>query len=374
MIFPERLDIFAILLFMSIGQILVTSLFLLLKKRIQSSQNTWLLVAVLFMLGLSVLDSVLIRTRLLSAAPHLLYTSMLFLLLLGPMVYWQFQALRMTKFKWRPVQFLHLIPFILIKIKTIPLIMQSAVEKRSIVNMFYEMEEAGSALKTDFDLLAISFQSHPLVYLVVVLVLSQRELRKKDSRLNRYHIYYFLGLFVIYSFYLFGRSILTFFGNSSTNLYWPVLSILMYVIVCLFTYLIFTSKLLPKNIKRNLNVDNKSDGVYNRLIKMMKEQRPYLSTDVSLNALAQKLDVAPYFLSSVIKELENKNFSDFISHYRIEAVKQLIIDPSMKNYTLEAIGHEAGFSNKMSFNRTFKKYCGMTPSAYKLKAIENGNA
>jgi AraC-like DNA-binding protein len=45
----------------------------------------------------------------------------------------------------------------------------------------------------------------------------------------------------------------------------------------------------------------------------------------------------------------------------------------MQHYTLEAIGQEAGFMNKMTLSRAFKKHCDMTPSEYRNEALENIN-
>ena len=44
-------------------------------------------------------------------------------------------------------------------------------------------------------------------------------------------------------------------------------------------------------------------------------------------------------------------------------------DPKYDNYKILAIGYEAGFKSKTSFNRVFKTHVGLTPSEYKKKYV-----
>lgn len=373
MIFSERLDIYAILLFMSIGQILVNLLFLGLKKKKQGNSGRWFFVSALMILCLSILDSVLIHTRLLSEVPHLLYVGVFFLPLLGPVVYWQVETWRVNRFKWKPVYILHLLPFLILKLRSIPFLIRSSEEKVDIINAFYQIEASDVPLQTGLNLMGLSIQLHPLIYLLFAFVLIKRESEKVETRFTRYHNYYIVSLFIAFTFHLFGRPILAVFGATSNNLYWSVAAVLMYAVVCFITYLIITDKLQPKTLKKQLVVDDRADNTYRRLIEIMSQQRPYLTPEASLNSIAQLINVSPSYLSQVIREFEGKKFLDFISYYRVEAVKSFIVDPVMKNYTLEAIAHESGFANKMSFNRTFKKYCGITPSAYRDSMMKANN-
>jgi AraC-like DNA-binding protein len=42
----------------------------------------------------------------------------------------------------------------------------------------------------------------------------------------------------------------------------------------------------------------------------------------------------------------------------------MLSNPEYSNYTIVAIGLEAGFNSKASFYRAFRKFEGMTPSEY----------
>jgi len=54
---------------------------------------------------------------------------------------------------------------------------------------------------------------------------------------------------------------------------------------------------------------------------------------------------------------------------RVEEAKLYLTDTDFSNYTLVAIGLEAGFNSKSAFNNSFKKITGQTPSQFKQRHI-----
>ena len=76
------------------------------------------------------------------------------------------------------------------------------------------------------------------------------------------------------------------------------------------------------------------------------------------------LKLPSHHLSQVLNEGMEINYSDFVNGYRIELAKQKLKEEKYRHYSIFAIGMECGFTNKTTFNRTFKKVTGMTPSEY----------
>ena len=103
---------------------------------------------------------------------------------------------------------------------------------------------------------------------------------------------------------------------------------------------------------------------YKYLISKISENCYYIENNLSLNDLAKKLDMSPNYLSQIINKKEGKNFYDFINSFRVEEFKRLIANPKNKQYTLLALAYDCGFNSKSSFNRSFKKHSGITPSQY----------
>ena len=100
------------------------------------------------------------------------------------------------------------------------------------------------------------------------------------------------------------------------------------------------------------------------LSKLMDEERPYIDKQLTLDKLADMLDLPIHHLSQIINNRFGKNFYEFVNAYRIKEMEKLVKDPSNKYLTLLGIAQNAGFSSKASFNRTFKHLTGSTPSNY----------
>ncbi|PWN69377.1 AraC family transcriptional regulator [Chryseobacterium phosphatilyticum] len=110
--------------------------------------------------------------------------------------------------------------------------------------------------------------------------------------------------------------------------------------------------------------ENKASEIQAELLVLMKEQECYKDPELTLGDLAGILNITPGILSQVINSREGKNFYDYINTLRIEAFKQLLLQPESRQYTLLSLAFECGFNSKTSFNRNFKKITGMSPSVY----------
>jgi len=105
----------------------------------------------------------------------------------------------------------------------------------------------------------------------------------------------------------------------------------------------------------------------NRLLKYMDTRKPHLDIDLTIQDIAESLDIPRHYITQVINEKLRRNFYQFINEYRVEEVKKLLGDKDYKKYTLTAIAYEAGFNSKSAFNSAFKEITGMTPSEYREK-------
>lgn len=107
-----------------------------------------------------------------------------------------------------------------------------------------------------------------------------------------------------------------------------------------------------------------AENIHERLKKIMQEEQFYKNSELTLGDLAEKLSVHPNILSQVINSCEHKSFYDYINDLRIEAFKNLIVQPDSKKYTLLSLAFECGFNSKTAFNRNFKKVTGLSPTEY----------
>lgn len=121
----------------------------------------------------------------------------------------------------------------------------------------------------------------------------------------------------------------------------------------------------PKNQKHPGLDSDRTRALVERTISLMEEQQIFLKPELTLQNLADELDVPAYQVSQAINEGLGKTFYDLVNGYRIEEAKRLLLDPKMKNTKIIAVGLDSGFNSKTTFNTVFKKYTGFTPSDFR---------
>jgi YesN/AraC family two-component response regulator len=100
-----------------------------------------------------------------------------------------------------------------------------------------------------------------------------------------------------------------------------------------------------------------------KLKETMISSKPFLKPDFSLPELADQLRVSVHQLSQVINEGLGKSFFEMTAEYRIEEAKRLLKE--QMNIKIEEIAEQVGYNSKSSFNTSFKRITGKTPSEYR---------
>lgn len=112
-----------------------------------------------------------------------------------------------------------------------------------------------------------------------------------------------------------------------------------------------------------------ADRYFTELKRIMDDEKLYLKNDLKLSDLSERLSIPSYHISQILSEKTEQNFFDFVNKYRVEKARQMLTDPLFENYKIVTIAYECGFNTKASFNSTFKKFTGITPSEYKKNKV-----
>jgi AraC-like DNA-binding protein len=127
--------------------------------------------------------------------------------------------------------------------------------------------------------------------------------------------------------------------------------------------------ILPKDNENSIE----TKGYQNELIKTqililkqyMAEKEPFLDPSLTIQELANQIDIPVRDLSILINHHIDQHFFDFVNEYRIQKAMNILKDKSKSQLTVLEILYEVGFNSKSSFNTSFKKYTGLTPTAYR---------
>ncbi|MFT5759009.1 MAG: AraC-like DNA-binding protein [Alteromonadaceae bacterium] len=109
----------------------------------------------------------------------------------------------------------------------------------------------------------------------------------------------------------------------------------------------------------------KYDAIVLRLKDYMQQSKPFLDPSLSVESLAERINLPSSELSLTINRIIGQHFFDFVNLYRINLAAEMLIANEQQPKTVLEILYEVGFNSKSSFNTAFKKHLLMTPSQYR---------
>lgn len=149
-------------------------------------------------------------------------------------------------------------------------------------------------------------------------------------------------------------------------------AILLYMI--LFKLVISPKSVLPKAdtkaYKTSSLSKSKAEVYKSEFLRIMDEEKLFTNSNITVNQVAQKMGIPRQYLSEVLNVYLKSNFQDYMNKYRAEEFVECLRDDKFRNYSIMGIANEVGFKSKSSFNTTFKKIYGVTPSEFK-KALSS---
>ncbi len=324
--------------------------------------------------------------------PHLIGLIDALFFLYGPLLY--FYALFLTSPQKISAKqtFLHFLPFVVLLMAYFPLLFLQSVDYKLISEGVQPIaeNEARFFLKNDVrGYVEMLGGFHQLLYLAfTLLLLNKHAANIKDafSDIDRINLAWLrnltlaTGLILLIDIFLFFfvKSELLAFGNAVLFIS-VLLAFLIYAIgyIGLRQPIIFsqtavetltetteTQEKRGKYYKSTLTDEQAQENLA-QLLELMKTEQLYLEGELKLSDVAENLGISNNNLSQIINEKLGKNFYDFVNEYRVEAAKQLLVNPKKQHLTLLAIAFESGFNSKSSFNNIFKKQCSVTPSEFK---------
>jgi len=312
--------------------------------------------------------------------PHFIGSSSSLVFLYGPLLYFYTKTYVSDSFKFRKVHLVHLVPFLLYNLILLPFYFQSADYK---LNYYQEVLTQDPPSEAVVALVAKTL-SIP-VYLIWTLILLRNhrkniaryfsDLEKIDLRWLQYLVWSMVAVtvFILMSAIV---KLQTNFANAFHTEQYIFSAATLWVLGLGYYGLrqapVFTDVPRTDQVKRTTAPTYKKSTLNpseveqykESLFRFMEQEQPYLRSKLTLNQLADEVQIPAQVLSQMLNETMDQNFFNFINHYRVEEVKKRLQNPKYKNLTILGIALECGFSSKAAFNRIFKLHTGVTPSEY----------
>lgn len=106
-----------------------------------------------------------------------------------------------------------------------------------------------------------------------------------------------------------------------------------------------------------------SEALVLKLRQLLEVEKLYAEDKLSLNLLAEKMEITTHQLSELINTRFKKSFSQLLREYRITEAKRMLIDEP--NASVLSIGLSTGFTSQSNFYTAFKELTGMAPGNYR---------
>lgn len=102
-----------------------------------------------------------------------------------------------------------------------------------------------------------------------------------------------------------------------------------------------------------------------RMDKIYKYTLHNYSTDISLDMIAEVCHMTPQAFCKYFKKHTSKTYLHFLQEIRINAACDKIIKGEIDG--ISSVAFATGFNSAVNFNKVFKKYTGLSPTAYRRK-------
>lgn len=306
--------------------------------------------------------------------PHLVYSEVPIRFLILPFFY--LYSYRIINRDLKENAAVHFIPSALAFISLIPFYILTKEEK------FIYFSKISQIIDWRLDILFFSNLIQMYYYIYIIKKLVKGVKNKEGHRITEEKIKWINN--IIYALFIYVTlSLITGIGivtHSYSSIHFLVILLAISVVVFIIS---FNSSTIPESIwiepinssgnnkyvKSNLPSE-KAEFILKKLDCLIENNKEYLDPDISIDKLAEMLNVSRHHLSEVLNTYKKKNYYDYINYYRVREAKKLLTGTD-KN--IIDIAMETGYKTKQTFNSVFKKNTKLTPSEFRKRHKNSNN-
>ncbi|TGL80037.1 AraC family transcriptional regulator [Leptospira yasudae] len=301
--------------------------------------------------------------------PALIFWHIPFAIATGPLFYLFIQSIFKMEYLWNRVQWFHVLLVLLLTALFLPIGLLPTQDKLEI---FRKNESVVSPLFKNYILFFLNMSYLvPGVYIAFSFrfLFNSRILFNAGQERSLSVFYLILGWFGVSKLITFSGFIKGEFSFLKTLGAFGFSTGVFLIFILLSRYPDFLEILRRgvREIRRKqsrINSDLK-DSALKKIKVLFEEEKIYLNDEISLKSLGNQLSLRPDQLSQVVNDSYGMNFNRFLNYHRIrEAIRILEKDPEAK---IIHVAMRCGFNSKSSFNESFRRETGTTPTEYLRK-------
>ncbi|WP_133067237.1 helix-turn-helix domain-containing protein [Flagellimonas pacifica] len=282
--------------------------------------------------------------------PLFIFAGLAFLLLIGPLIRWYYMAMTHASFKLPRYYLLELLPFSIIFLGSF-----------FVTKDWFETNNQQVVIVFGSILIFIYLHFAFYIFLAASMLKKTRKSYSKEPQTKSQRaIFSWLSLLIVGFIVIW----ISYFLNIIEDTVPYIIGPIMYSVVVYFLS-IKAFQLKVTDIDGNTFKKNDDMAFFNEISKLIVEDKLGLEPDVSLSSVSKLMGKSTQKVSEVINQYAKRNFNDFVNFHRVQEAKKMLLDDENDKYTISAIAFDSGFSSLSSFNGAFKKFEGITPSAFR---------
>lgn len=110
---------------------------------------------------------------------------------------------------------------------------------------------------------------------------------------------------------------------------------------------------------------------FHQSVQSIEKAKTYIISNfaksISLEEVAELVNLSPNYFSNLFKETKGETFIDFVTRIRMEHAKKLLEE---NEHTLKEISYKVGYKDPNYFSRVFKRNFGVSPKHYQKEIFK----
>jgi len=122
---------------------------------------------------------------------------------------------------------------------------------------------------------------------------------------------------------------------------------------------------VARNIARYLpdGINDHTEGKVMEILQYI-QQHIYYPEKIRTDSLSRRFGVSEAYLGRYFKKHTKETLQQYIIHYKLKMVENRLLHSDLR---INEIVRELGFTDESHLNRTFKKFSGFSPTAFRKK-------
>ncbi|MGO4291790.1 helix-turn-helix domain-containing protein [Chitinophaga sp. RAB17] len=134
-------------------------------------------------------------------------------------------------------------------------------------------------------------------------------------------------------------------------------------------YVTLLLNIVARNVAADINITGEEDcALLINQIMLYIRQHIYEREMLKQEVLSSKFNLSQNYIGEFFKKQTGESLQQFIINYKLNLVQLRV---SYSDLTIGEIADELGFTDESHLSRLFKKYYGVTPSAYRKEGRKN---